>query len=252
MTVDPTRPNGGRMYDYWLGGSHNFEADRQAAEHILSIAPSAQSIAKINRWFLLDVIPQLVAEGHAQFLDLATGLPTEGYIHDLAPDAKLVYNDIDPVTVAYARDLIGDNPNICYVQSDLGEIEPVLAAASEHLDPDQTTGICFVGASYFIDNPTIKRVLKRLYEWARPGSAMAMSWLIGDRGDDDPIMQLYASLGSPVTMRTPELIGELLGNWQLGERGLLPLQTWLELDDENAPSADEPWMYGCIVHKPAA
>src|SRR5689334_21611949 len=126
MDIDTTRSNPARLYDYLLGGTHNFEADRQAGEHLIKLLPSVRDAMVLQRGFLFDAVQRLAHGGYGFYLDLATGLPTQGYIHELAPNARMLYNDIDPGTVAYAREIIGNNPNIRYIQSNLIEIETIL------------------------------------------------------------------------------------------------------------------------------
>jgi hypothetical protein len=110
--ADAGRPNAGRIYDYLLGGKHNFEIDRQAAEKILQISPFATKFVRLIRWFLGEATRRLVEEGFSHFLDFASGLPTKDHIHEVAPpDAKVIYSDIDPITVEYAKEILKDKPN---------------------------------------------------------------------------------------------------------------------------------------------
>src|SRR5687768_708519 len=132
MEQNEAVPNAGRVYDYILGGHHNFEADRVVAERVLQLMPSMKNAMRLNRWFMHHAVQELVAGGFERFIDMATGLPTQGYIHDLAPDALVLYNDRDPVTVAYGKQIVGDNPKVKYVRADLNNIEAVLEAAEEH------------------------------------------------------------------------------------------------------------------------
>ena len=125
--ADASRPNAGRIYDYLLGGNHNFEIDRQSAEQLLKILPEAQQWFRLIRWFLGEAVRRLLDEGFTHFLDFASGLPTVDHIHQLAPkETKVIYSDIDPVTVAYAKEIIKDNPNATYVECNAAEPEKLL------------------------------------------------------------------------------------------------------------------------------
>src|SRR6185369_11929548 len=124
--LDESKPNAARIYDYILGGHHNFEADRVAAERLLAAMPDLKNGMRLNRWFMYHIINELVEQGFERFLDLASGLPTEGYIHELAPNGLVVYNDRDSVTVAYGKEIVGDNPNVRYVESDITQLEVLL------------------------------------------------------------------------------------------------------------------------------
>ncbi len=256
MEFDTGKPNGGRIYDYLLGGSHYFEVDRIAAEQMLTLAPSARPAAKLNRWFMLTAVSELVRAGYTHFLDLATGLPTQDYVHELAPNARVLYNDIDPLTVAYAREIIGDNEQVRYIQANITDLDSILAAADTHFHGERHIAICFIGSTYFVDEEHISSIIDRLYDWAAPGSAMAMSWLVANPADanDHPVIQLYRSMNSPVTLRTVERIEQLLKRWKVRDPGLRPLSEWLDIDSDwhiaNGLNEIPFDMYGVIVHKP--
>ena len=257
MEIDTTRPNAGRIYDYFLGGSHNFEADRIAAEQLLALIPSARGGARLNRWFMYDVVERLMQSGFDCFLDLATGLPTEGYIHDLAPDARVLYNDFDPVTVAYGREIIGDKPNVRYLQANITDIGAILRAAAEHFGAQRRIAICFIGVTYFFDDATLQPILDQMYEWCAPGSKMALSWLAGEADDvarfqSSQFAAMYQRLNSPVYARNLENVRAMLAKWRMDEPGLLPLSEWNGVEQwrtdggiEEAPLD----LYGVIVTK---
>ena len=98
--ADASKPNAGRIYDYLLGGDHNFEIDRQAAEQLKAMVPEMPQWVRIVRWFLGEAVGRLLDEGFRHFLDFASGLPTVDHIHQIAPqETKVIYSDIDPVTV---------------------------------------------------------------------------------------------------------------------------------------------------------
>src|SRR5689334_1198490 len=102
--VDLNTPSAARMYDYYLGGAHNFAVDRQLAQQVLDLYPDGQLIAQSNRAFLHRAVRHLVAQGVRQFIDIGSGIPTEGNTHEtaqrLAPQARVLYVDHDPVAVA--------------------------------------------------------------------------------------------------------------------------------------------------------
>ncbi|NOK92089.1 MAG: hypothetical protein GFH26_640225n1, partial [Chloroflexi bacterium AL-N15] len=105
MSGDTTKPNISRIYDYMLGGHNNFEPDRHAAEEVLKVFPAYPRWAKLNRWFLQLVAEQWAVQGQQRILDLGSGIPTQGHLHTILPDAKILYTDNDPIAVAYAREL---------------------------------------------------------------------------------------------------------------------------------------------------
>ncbi|MBN2440682.1 MAG: SAM-dependent methyltransferase [Spirochaetales bacterium] len=103
---DPTRANAGRVYDYFLGGHHYFDIDKEAGDQIVGIAPFITKIAKLTRWFLRKAVRIAVGADLNQFIDFASGLPTVNHIHLIAPKgSKILYSDIDPITVDYGKNV---------------------------------------------------------------------------------------------------------------------------------------------------
>jgi hypothetical protein len=122
--IDITKPNVARMYDYWLGGKDNFEADRVAAERVLAQLPGQRRSALENRRFLRRAVRFLAGEaGIDQFLDIGVGLPTQGAVHEVAreinPKSRVAYVDYDPVVVAHGRALLATPDRSVVVQADI-------------------------------------------------------------------------------------------------------------------------------------
>jgi len=253
---DTNKPNAARIYDYLLGGSHNFAADQAAGERIAQIFPSIRHGSKLNRWFMYAIVQDLAKGNFNCYIDLATGLPTEGYLHELVPSScKILYNDQDPITVAYGEDIIKSHKNVTYKQSRIQDIDAILEAAEKHFGGERCVAICFVGVAYFLNDEEVKRVTDRLYEWCAPGSRLATSWL--QLNADHPRIQelkaLYEQLRSPAYGRTPEEVKQLLSPWHIDEPGLLPLNEWV-VPDLTVPwyDADDAGMaqpFGCIATK---
>ena len=112
--IDTQRANVARVYDYWLGGSHNFLADQDVARAIAAIEPNVRMFAQANRAFLGRAVRHMAAAGIRQFLDIGSGIPTEGNVHEVAqqsaPGSRVVYADIDPVAIAHSRAILAGNP----------------------------------------------------------------------------------------------------------------------------------------------
>src|SRR4051794_6175158 len=123
LGFDPTTLNAARIYDYWLGGKDNFAADREAAERAIAYAPEIPRLAVENRRFLNRVVRYLAAAGIRQFIDIGTGLPSRGHVHEVlqvaASDARVAYVDHDPVVLAHARAMLKDSDRVTVVQRDL-------------------------------------------------------------------------------------------------------------------------------------
>ncbi|HEY1017193.1 MAG TPA: SAM-dependent methyltransferase [Herpetosiphonaceae bacterium] len=254
MDIDTTKPNAGRIYDYMLGGNHNFEADRAAADQLLKFMPSAKNGMLLNRWFMHDVIDRLSEAGFDCFLDLASGLPTQGYVHELVPNAKVLYNDRDPVTVAYGREIIAGLPNVRYNQSNISEIGDILKAADEHFAGQRKVAVMMVGIAYFLPDDVLKNIIDTLYDWLAPGSQMALSWMKINYADPrtEAIQVMYRQMGSPFHDHEHTIL-PMLERWDLGEQGTIPLTQWVEAPEWYVPdSKDEEIaeVYGMLVTRP--
>ena len=126
--VDVTRPSVARVYDFYLGGSHNFASDRAFAREVLRVYPELTTISRDNRDFLRRVVLFLCSQGVDQFLDLGSGIPTVGNVHEVAqtvnPQARVVYVDHDPVAVTHSRALLADTGGVVAISGDLREPRP--------------------------------------------------------------------------------------------------------------------------------
>jgi hypothetical protein len=258
--ADASVPNAGRIYDYLLGGHHNFEVDRQVAEKALELAPFLSKTLRLIRWFLGKAIRMLVDEGYDKFVDFASGLPAMDHIHQVAPKGtRVIYSDIDPVTVAYANDIIGDDPNIRYVPCDAAKPEELLKSAviDELFGTERRVAIGFNGISYFLSDETIQHALKILYDWADEGSKLFLSDADADPSKITDKMQvlfdLYSKIGQPIYVRTKEKLVELAKPWKIDEPGILPLDEWIDIEkvytDEERSEYGGQGFYGVIFKK---
>ena len=156
--IDLDRPNPARIYDYLLGGHHNFAADRAAAEKLLEHLPLAKDGAVAQRAFLRRVINVLTSEGIDQFLDIGSGLPTVGNVHDLArttiPDARAVYVDVDPVVVAHGREMLKDDRLTTIIEGDVRYPEAILENSEvvAMLDFDRPMSLSMTSMLHFVED----------------------------------------------------------------------------------------------------
>lgn len=238
-TIDTTRPNAARIYDAMLGGYHNFEPDRVAAARLTQIAPRMPVWARLNRCYLQAVTAQFAQTGLKHFVDLATGLPTQGYIHEQLPEARVIYSDIDPLTVAYARDILADNANVRYLSGDAAQPERLLGSPElrELFGEERRVGFFCVGIAYFLADEQLAPALDALYRWAAPGSALALSMITvppgGVAAEGQALQEQYRKMGVNIIYRTLDQVRELTGRWRLGEQGWRYLHQWpgVEADD---------------------
>ncbi len=249
MTIDTSKPSVSRIYDYILGGEHNFEVDRIAAQQILKVTPSYTTWARLNRWFLQMVAEQWAASNHANILDLGSGMPTQGHFHDSAPNARVLYSDADPMTVAYAREVIGSNPAVSYIQTDIRQPAELLAAANAHFGGERRVAIGFIGLSYFMDDASLAHIARALYEWSAPGSVMALSYGYV-RMDDTARAKLdnFKRNSAQVYIRDEHQIRALLAPWHV--HTVRPLAAWLGVEhlvQESDRETIDAEMYGVLL-----
>ncbi len=238
MLMDTTVPNSARVYDYVLGGYHNFEADRQAAEYMISLVPSTRKWVRMLRMFMQFAVEQLAGEGFDCFLDLASGLPTVEHIHSTVPDAHVIYVDSDPVVVAYGTEILGDNPRVRYLQADVREINSILTSpiVKTLFGGMQRSAIGFNAITVFLTDAEIRAIMQRLYEWAAPGSKLFITIETKNPNLMTPKMQqfvdMFAQMETPYRFTTVPATLELVKPWVPDRSGFRPLADWLGVQNQ--------------------
>lgn len=171
-----------RIYDYFLGGVHNFPADQEAAKKIIAMFPDIPVAARTNRAFLRRAIRYLASAGVRQFLDLGSGIPTVGNVHEVAaevaPDARVVYVDIDPVAVAESLQILEGNDRATAIRADLRNPQEVLdhPQLGKLLDLDQPVGLLLMAVMHFVaDDTEAYGLVEQLAGAVAPGSYLVMS-----------------------------------------------------------------------------
>ncbi len=231
-------PNAARVYDYVLGGHHNFDADRQAAEYTLSLVPSTRKWVRYLRMFLHETVQRLAEEGFDRFLDLASGLPTEEHIHTTAPNAHVVYVDNDPLVVESGTRIIEGLPSARYVEGDIRDISVILEsdAARRLLKDGRKVAIGLNGVTCFLTEDEIRNIVKTLFDWAPQGSKLYATFETKQEDLMTPKMQqlldIFTQMGSPYYFLTLEKSKELMKPWIADEPGFLPLAEVLGLEGE--------------------
>ena len=220
MAIDITKPHIGRIYDYVLGGTHNFEADRRAAQEILALAPSYPRTARENRAFLAHVGRVWAAEGRTQVLDLGSGLPTQGHFNSCMPAAKILFSDVDPLTVAQARQTLAYSPDMAYLEVDLRDPEPLFAQAEEFFGSERVLAVGCIGIVYLLSDEHVRRLMERLHAFCAPGSVLALSSTTahdGVVGSDRARLLREVSQFARIELfpRTPEQLAEVVAPWRI-------------------------------------
>ena len=241
--IDVERPSAARVYDYYLGGLHNFAADRAMAARAVADWPELPRIMQANRGFLRRAVRYLAAQGIDQFLDIGSGIPTVGNVHEVAQaaraDARVVYVDLDPVAVAHSRALLADDPRTGVVEADMVDVDAVLGdpVTRSLLDLSRPVGLLVVALLHFVgDERRPGEVLARYRDAIAPGSHLVISHASADGAPDraDEHLSLYRRTATPMTMRSREEVAGLLDGFTLVDPGLVFLPQWRP-EDPSAP-----------------
>jgi hypothetical protein len=253
---DPSVAHPARMYDYFLGGKDNFPADREAAERLLAAVPETRVGARENRAFLQRAIQFLAGEaGIRQFLDIGTGLPTQGNVHEIAqgiaPESRVVYVDNDPVVHVHASALLAGG-NTAAILADLRQPEAILNHPQVRglLDFDQPMGLLLVAVLHFIrDEEDPAGIVARLRDAMAPGSYLVLSHATGDLYPPEIGAQAsgaYDRATAPLVLRSTAEIARLFDGFELVDPGLVQLSLWRP--DGDLPSARG--LFGGVGRKP--
>lgn len=238
MSVDISTPNAGRVYDYLLGGIHNFPADREFGEQIKQVLPGFDVGAQRGRQSLSKAVDHLARLGHKYFMDFASGLPTQNNVHLSAqavhPDARVIYSDVDSLVLAYSLEILAGIPNVRYIHCDAAEPEEMLESSTmtDLFGVHRRVAITFMGISYFLSGATLRRALRVLYDWAMPGSRLVMGFIAP--GSDEitlatkRMLDVYQkTLNVTLHLRTKDEITGLVGKWRVCEPGVMPYDIYL-------------------------
>ena len=238
--IDTSRPNAGRIYDYFLGGHHNFEVDRQAADQLIGLLPFLPRFARLQRWCLQDLALELAERrGYDVIIDFASGLPTNDHIHHVVPmGTHVIYSDYDPLVVEYAREILEGTPNVHFFQADARRPNELLSrpAVQEILGERRDVAIVYWGVSALIGDDDLAHAARALAEWAGPASCWAFQAQGVDLNADVPNIrrarEIYRQMGSPTYPRSLDQIAELLRPWRVGGAGFVSLLDWHSLSPE--------------------
>ena len=232
--LDPSIPSAARIYDYTLGGTRNFEADRQAAEHMFSLLPSTRKWVRMLRESLRQFASRLAGEGFSRFVDFGSGLPTNDHVHAAAPNARVLYSDKDPATVAQARVLLGNSSNVLYLESDLRSARAMLESAQVRafLGEDRRTALGANAVAVFLSEEEIRRFCRDLHDWAAPGSKLFMTFETKDPSLTTPRWDqfegMFHRLGEPFRLCALDEYLDMCRPWTVDAAGPVPLEKFLD------------------------
>jgi SAM-dependent methyltransferase len=241
--VDTSVAHPARRYDYWLGGKDNFEVDRKSGDAIAAVLPSVRAAARANRAFLRRAVTFLTREaGVRQFLDIGAGLPAAENTHEvaqrLAPDARVVYVDNDPLVMMHARALLTGGSGVGvtdYVEADVRNPDKILEEAKRTLDIDQPIALLLVSMLHFIshdDDPY--GIVARLVDALAPGSYLVISHAASDYLEKIHLDEIASGRHGPLWPRSREQVARFFDGLELLPPGIASVVHWRA---ENEPQS---------------
>ncbi len=250
--IDISVPSVSRIYDYYLGGSHNFEVDREAARKAMEFMPGLPKIMQANRAFLRRAVRFAADEGITQFLDIGSGIPTFGNVHEVAqsasPGARVVYVDNDPVAVAHSKAVLEGNEAADVVTADLRKPQEILTSPQVRglIDLNRPVALLLVAILHFVENEDDPYgAVAQLRDALAPGSMLVVTHasyegipLPQERAEG--AVDVYKDIRNPLIMRSRDEIARFFEGYDMVEPGLVPMPNWRP---DTAPDDEDP--YSC-------
>jgi SAM-dependent methyltransferase len=239
------------MYDYLLGGDHNFEVDREFARGLLEKVPEAPEVALLNKKFLRRGVEHCLREGIRQFLDLGSGIPTAGVVgnvHEIAwehdPSCRVVYVDREPVAFAYGRAILEGEERAAMVSADLTDPDEVLALPEVRrlIDFDRPVCLLMLGVLHYVhDDDDPAGLVARYRDVLAPGSHLLVTH--GTEGDNPVVLRSAIAMSkdtdTPAYMRTAEEVTEFFAGFELLDPGVVCTPDWRP--DSTGPDSARPF-----------
>jgi S-adenosyl methyltransferase len=258
-SIDLDRPNAARVYDYLLGGGCNFEIDRTFAGRLLEVIPEAAGAARYNRAFLRRAVRYCVAHGVRQFLDLGSGIPTVGNVHEVAQqevaDCRVVYVDNEPIAVAHSELMLESNDRTGVVMADLLDSDGVFGSEPVRrlLDFDQPIAVLMVAVLHFVpDSANPYEAVERYVDALSAGSYLVLSHAAQvplQRSKDG--WRMYDQSSTPGGGRTREQVATFMTGTELVEPGVVWTPQWQP--DPGSDVGEHPelaMVYAAVGRKP--
>ncbi|MGI5217147.1 SAM-dependent methyltransferase [Nocardia sp. CA-290969] len=257
--IDLDRPSASRVYDYFVGGMHNFEIDRQLAQQIETFTPNVAETMRANRDLLRRCVRFLTDQGIEQFLDIGSGIPTVGNVHEVAqaanPGARVVYADIDPVAVAHSEAILAGNPNAAVVQADAARPDTILAdpLVQNLIDFDKPVAVLLLGVLHFVpDEAGPAACVTRLRDAVATGSYLAITHATAD-GQPAEVLEaqkLSGRTNTEIVLRTHDEIATYFAGWTMLDPGLVHLPLWRpEHPDDIGEHPERSGAFGGVARK---
>ncbi len=255
---DTSVPHIARVYDYWLGGKDNFAADRDLGEKTLAAYPNLVFSVRANRAFLARTVRFLAGEaGIGQFLDIGTGIPTANNTHQVAqrvaPQARIVYVDNDPIVLSHAQALLKSSPQgaCAYLDADLRDPARILARAAQTLDFRRPVAVMLIAVMHFVgDDEEAAAIVRTLMAACVPGSFVVISHVASDIDTEqqtEMVRRLNQSVAEKATMRDRAGVTRLFDGLELVEPGVVRVSQWRP--DSDFEAAGPTGLWGGVARK---
>lgn len=254
---DPSVPNVARIYDYWLGGRENFQADRAAARHLAKLVPCVEHVARDSRAFMHRVVGFLAGQGIVQFLDVGTGMPGTPSVLDIAlqvnPNARVAYVDYDPIVVSHGRAMLKSRQGVV-VQGDLREPASVLGHPSVrgHLDFAKPVAVLLLGVLHYVsDDDDPAGIVSACRDSLASGSYLAIGHVTHDKAPDSVVSRSVAAFTKTSATLWPRTADQILGLFDgvdLVDPGVVPVRTWRP-DPGDPPGRAKDFVLGGVARK---
>ncbi|MEU3142881.1 MULTISPECIES: SAM-dependent methyltransferase [unclassified Streptomyces] len=260
VEIDTSKPHTARMYDWYLGGKDNYPVDEAMGRQMLALDPRVPVMARVNRAFMQRATRWLVGQGVRQFLDIGTGIPTEPNLHqiaqEVAPDARVVYCDNDPIVLAHAGALLrGTDEGVTeYLQADVREPESILEGARKILDFDRPVAVSLIALLHFIsDEDGAHELVGRLLADLPSGSHLVISHATSDFTPEESkaATEKLKAAGVNLSLRSREEFTRLFDGLELVDPGVQVPQLWHPELGEPVPGQDDGVIpgYGAVGRK---
>jgi hypothetical protein len=257
--IDTTVPHSARIWNYWLGGKDNVAVDRAAGDAYAKVFPGIVDVARASRAFLTRSIRYLAQEARIrQFLDVGTGLPTADNTHQvaqrIAPEARIVYVDNDPLVLAHARALLTSTPEGAtdYVHADLREADKIMAEAAKTLDFTRPIALILSGImGHVTEIGEARSIVHRLMDALPSGSYLSLNDGTNVIAEEfEQAQQGYNQSGAlPYILRTPDEIASFFDGLELVEPGVVSCPRWRPEAAPDGPPAEVDAFCG-VARKP--
>lgn len=250
--IDITVPSVARIYDYYLGGSHNFEADREAARKAMKFMPGLPKIMQANRAFMRRAVRYAADEGITRFLDVGSGIPAFGNVHEVArkirPGTRVVYVDHDPVAVAHSQAVLEGDEDADAVAGDLRKPRDILESPQVRrlIDLNRPVALLLVAVLHFVEDADDPYgAVAELRDALAPGSLLVLSHASYEGIPLPPeraggAVGVYKDIRKPLIMRSREGIARFFEGYDMVEPGLVPMANWRP---DTTPEDEDPYAF---------